>query len=120
MTLTTIVCIGLVTLTVAAQHPRAAQSLDRNLSPGVPIPCEVKPQVEQQYAVTGKVKLLLIWTGAREVGQARFARLQSLDGDGGLMLLVGTDPDRAPMRLNRWGYIAETTCNAERRSSRAS
>jgi hypothetical protein len=73
----------------------------------------VKTDVEQQYAVTGRVKLLLIWTGRREVGQARFARSESSDGARRLTLLVGTDPDLAPMRLNRWGYIAETTCNAE-------
>ena len=110
MTLTTSLCAGLVALVAAAQHLRAAELA--NPPRAVPAPCDVKADVEQHYTVTGRVKLLLIWTGRREVGQARFARAESSDGRR-LTLLVGTDPDRAPMRLNRWGYIAETTCNAE-------
>ena len=93
-------CLTLLAL-IAAAHPLGAKE------------CEVKNDVEQQYSVSGRVKLLWIWTGRREVGQARFARAESSDGTRRLTLLVGTDPDRAPMRLNRWGYIAETTCNAE-------
>jgi hypothetical protein len=113
MTLTTLLCSGLVTLGVAAHHLDGAPPTNRTPRHGIPLLCDAKVDVEQQYAVTGRVKMLLIWTGRREVGQARFARFESSEGAGGLTLLIGTDPDRAPMRLNRWGYIAETTCNAE-------
>ena len=115
MTLTTgrALCVTLVALGGATNHLRAAESPTANPPRPVRALCDVKADVEQQYTVTGRVKLLLIWTGRREVGQARFARSESSDGTRRLTLLVGTDPDRAPMRLNRWGYIAETTCNAE-------
>lgn len=113
MTLTTSLSIGLVGLVLAAHHILAAEPANTNSPRAVPALCDVKADVEQQYSVTGRVRLLLIWTGRREVGQARFARSESSDGSRRLTLLVGTDPDRAPMRLNRWGYIAETTCNAE-------
>lgn len=113
MTLTTLFCTGLVTVVVAGHHLNTTEPANRRPLPGVPAPCEVKVDLEQHYAVTGRVKLLVIWTGRHDVGQARFTRFDSSDGGGGLALLVGTDPDRAPMRLNRWGYIAETTCHAE-------
>ena len=113
MTLMTSLCTGLVTLVVTAHHFQGAASANRNSPYRVPALCDTKFDVEQQYAVTGRVKLLLIWTGRREVGQARFARFESSDGDRALRLVVGTDPERAPMRLNRWGYIDETTCHAE-------
>ena len=113
MTLTTVLCTGLVAVGVATHHLHEAEPANRNPPYAAPAPCDVRAEVEQQYAVTGRVKLLLIWTGRREVGQARFARAESSAGARHLALLIGTDPDRAPMRLNRWGYIAETTCNAE-------
>ena len=118
MTLTTgrSLCLALVALSGATHHLRAAESA--SVTPGRAVldaaRCDVTGgRIEHQYAVTGRVKLLLIWTGRREVGQARFARSEASEGTHHLTLLVGTDPDRAPMHLNRWGYIAETTCNAE-------
>ena len=118
MTLTTCrsLCLTVVTLIVATQHPDAAER--GTARPGATadrVPCGdvTAVGVEHQYTVTGRVKLLLIWTGRREVGQARFARSDTAAGTSRLALLVGTDPDRAPMGLNRWGYIAETTCDAE-------
>jgi hypothetical protein len=65
---------------------------------------------EWQYKVRGRVRPLLIWTGRHEVGEARLKRGQSSGGDQSLELLIGTDPERAPMHLNRWGYVAEATC----------
>lgn len=108
-------CLTLVALTVATPQLLAVDtalvSSPRRL-PDATI-CDVNgTDVEHQYAVSGRVKLLLVWTGRREVGEARFARNET-EGARRLSLLVGTDPDRAPMRLNRWGYIAETTCNAQ-------
>src|SRR5688572_11495228 len=69
-------------------------------------------RVARHYTVTGRVKLLLVWTGRRDVGAARFVRSDDGERSRRLELLVGTDPDRAPRRLNRWGYVAETSCAA--------
>lgn len=65
----------------------------------------------REYTVRGRVRPLLFWTGQREVGGAWFEVRESADGGRRLELLIGTDPDRAPMRINRWGYIAETVCD---------
>jgi hypothetical protein len=71
--------------------------------------------VDHHYAVSGRLRLLFFWTGRHDVGNARIARNDSPDGSQRLELLIGTDPERAPRQLNRWGYEAETVCgpNAE-------
>lgn len=69
---------------------------------------------EHHYVVSGRIRLLVFWTGRHDVGQARFDRAESPTGRARrLALRVGTDPERAPRRINRWGYIDETTCAAE-------
>jgi hypothetical protein len=73
--------------------------------------CSSRPgtAIERSYAVAGRIRLLFFWTSGREVGSARINWTGAPDGACGLELLIGTDPDRAPGRLNRWGYVAETT-----------
>jgi hypothetical protein len=66
--------------------------------------------VVRHYAVSGRARLLLFWTGRHEVGRARFAASEGPGGTRRLELLIGTDPERAPRHLNRWGYVAETVC----------
>jgi len=38
------------------------------------------------------------------------AALLAVSGDQQIDLLIGTDPERAPMHVNRWGYASELTC----------
>jgi hypothetical protein len=66
--------------------------------------------IERRYIVKARVRPLLFWTARREVGQAWF---RSRDAAGGrrMELLIGTDPARAPLQINRWGYIAEAACD---------
>src|SRR5262245_40802097 len=63
-----------------------------------------------RYAVYARVRPFLIWIGRRVVGGAEIGWQYGRGGSRRLDLLIGTDPDRTPMRVNRWGYIAETTC----------
>lgn len=62
---------------------------------------------ERHYAMTARVRPLLFWISFNAVGGATISWLQSANGDAGLELLVGSDPARAPMKINRWGYVAE-------------
>lgn len=107
---------------VLATHPGwhstalAIASAASDLPPGLVSAsggCQLSPsdRVERQYTVRGRVRPLLIWTARHEVGGARFVRSEG-DLARRLELVIGTDPHRAPMRLNRWGYIAETVCGA--------
>jgi len=93
-----------------------AEAGDRRTEAPAPLPtaaaiCEspVSRTVTLQYTVTGRARPLLAWTGRREVGEAWFVSREG--GEGRRQeLLIGTDPDRAPMRINRWGYVSETSC----------
>lgn len=64
---------------------------------------------EWHYDVVARVRLLFFWTGWKDVGEARIRRSES-DSARHLELLIGTDPERAPLQINRWGYIVETVC----------
>jgi hypothetical protein len=81
--------------------------------PGAPTVCPPAPAaqvVERRYIVRARIRPLLFWTSRREVGDARFLMTARDEPTRRFELLIGTDPDRAPLRLNRWGYIAETVC----------
>jgi len=70
------------------------------------------PGHEYHYVVTGRVRVLAFWLGRHDVGEARVTESTAPEGMRRLTLLVGTDPTYAPMQINRWGYLAETTCAA--------
>ena len=59
-----------------------------------------------RYRMAGRIRPLLFWMGKDDVGLARLV-WRGEAGARGLDFLVGTDPDRVPRRINRWGYIAE-------------
>ncbi len=63
---------------------------------------------EYRYTLTARVRpLLVFWITRPGVGSARIVRGEDATGARSYELLIGSDPDRAPMRLNRWGYVAE-------------
>jgi hypothetical protein len=62
---------------------------------------------EHHYRVLARVRPLLVWISRDDVGDARITRRNDGAGSMGLELLIGSDPARAPRRINRWGYLAE-------------
>jgi hypothetical protein len=59
------------------------------------------------YSIGARVRpLLVFWISRSGVGDAVFARRKG-PGEAGYSLLIGSDPDRAPRRINRWGYLDE-------------
>ncbi len=70
-------------------------------------------RAEHRYRMLGRVRPFLFWIGRDDIGGARVTWRETADGVG-YELLIGSDPDRAPRRINRWGYIGE-----ERRGSAA-
>lgn len=62
--------------------------------------------VERRYRANGRVRLLLFWAGRDNVGAARLRAETTADGSS-LALLAGSDPERAPNRLNQWIYLRE-------------
>ena len=62
--------------------------------------------VARSYRIIGKLHLALFTIGNDDVGSARISWRS--DGRGSsISLLVGSDPDHAPKRLNEWGYMRE-------------
>lgn len=65
------------------------------------------------YTVGARVRpLLVFWISRSGVGDAIVTR-RVAPGEADYALLIGSDPDRAPRRINRWGYIKEEIRGAE-------
>ncbi len=59
------------------------------------------------YSVAARIRpLLVFWVSRSGVGDAVVTR-QRAPGETRYSLLIGSDPERAPRRINRWGYIEE-------------
>ena len=59
------------------------------------------------YSVSARVRpLLLFWIRCNDVGDAVVTKRRGSD-QSGYTLLIGSDPERAPRGINRWGYIDE-------------
>jgi hypothetical protein len=65
------------------------------------------------YSITARVRpLLVFWLSRGGVGDAVVTRRHA-PGETRYSLLIGSDPDHAPRRINRWGYIEEDIRGAE-------
>jgi hypothetical protein len=62
---------------------------------------------EHKYRMLARVRPLLFWISKDNVGGARIDWRGADDGSFGIDILIGSDPDRAPRRINKWGFIAE-------------
>lgn len=72
-----------------------------------------------EYIMTGRVRLLLFWVGRDDVGGGTIRRGPA-PSDAELeviQLLVGSDPERAPRRINRWGLATEVVRHAPQSSA---
>ncbi len=63
---------------------------------------------EARYRMSAAVRpLLIFWIHAGDVGGARILWRADAAGRRGFELLIGSDPLRAPRRINRWGFERE-------------
>ena len=94
--------LALSPLAIVADAPRAESGLPEQL-PGVQVPI----LQEHHYTMSGRVRpLLAFWIGRDDVGSG-WIRWKRSDHTTAYELMIGSDPDRAPGRLNRWGYLVE-------------
>jgi hypothetical protein len=80
------------------------------LPPPAPVPARQAPPVvaEHHYRMAAKVRpLLLFWLGRDNVGGGKLVWRRGADDARAVELLIGSDPARAPWKVNRWGYINE-------------
>jgi hypothetical protein len=62
---------------------------------------------EHRYRLSAAIRPLFFWIGAGNVGGARIVWRQDGGERRGYELLLGSDPARAPRRINRWGWVRE-------------
>jgi hypothetical protein len=63
---------------------------------------------EARYRMSAAIRpLYVFWIRAANVGAGRILWRQSGDGRRGYELLIGSDPSRAPRKINRWGWERE-------------
>jgi len=62
--------------------------------------------VDRLYRIIGRVRFLVFWASADDVGGARIAWRGS-ERDSIVSLLIGSEPSRAPRQVNEWGYLRE-------------
>jgi len=67
------------------------------------------PAVQYNYVMTARVRLLLFWVGADDVGGGYIRRSVSAANPEVRMIevLFGSDPAKAPRRINHWGAATE-------------
>jgi hypothetical protein len=56
--------------------------------------------------MAGKIRVLLLWVGRDDVGSG-VIKWRSNGEERAIELLIGSDPNRAPSQLNKWGYLVE-------------
>jgi hypothetical protein len=80
------------------------------------VPASAQPSCERyHYSIAARIRpLLVFWIGRSGVGDAVATRRRA-PGDTTYSLLIGSDPERAPRRINRWGFIEEEIHGAEAR-----
>jgi hypothetical protein len=67
------------------------------------------------YTINARVRpLLVFWIAKSGVGDAVVTRHRG-PGEASYSLLIGSDPTRTPLHINRWGYIEEEIRGAEAR-----
>jgi hypothetical protein len=97
--------VATAALVLTANRPMAAPV--RSAGP-VPTRPAVAPLGIYRYSLNARLHWLFVSHTRRDVGSARVVRMLSPDDARDYELLIGSDPERTPMRINRWGYIAET------------
>ena len=111
---------GGVTLLVAALLSGSHEGAVSALAPGPSLPAAGVPapgvaEQRHHYVLSVRVRpLVVFWIGRSNIGDAILTRA-ALSQEARYSLLIGSDPDRAPRRINRWGYIEEEIRGAEAR-----
>jgi hypothetical protein len=75
--------------------------------PATDNPAAMRVKQEHRYRLSAAIRPLLFWVGAKNVGGARIVWREQEEGRRGYELLLGSDPARAPRKINRWGFVRE-------------
>jgi len=102
-----VACLAALAAGVAGSGP-APQSDVRTTKADRPELGTLPVVAEHRYRIAAKIRpLLLFWVGKDDVGGARIRWRKGDGGARGYDALIGSDPARAPRKINRWGFILE-------------
>jgi hypothetical protein len=105
--------IALGAVALSASLSAAPAPLPHGVLPSE-LPGSTLPVVhEHTYKMSGRVRILLLWIGRDDVGSGVIRWRGAEEADHAYELLIGSDPLRAPGKLNRWGYLAEGVQDGE-------
>lgn len=111
--LTTASVLGMACLAAAApvvlSDGRGADAPRRQTGqPASPTLGTIPVVAEHRYRIAAKIRpLLLFWIGKDDVGGARIRWRKGENDARGYEVLIGSDPARAPRKINRWGFVLE-------------
>jgi hypothetical protein len=98
--------ILLVLLLASAFGVAAPESASREVIPNEIPGIDLPVTREHTYKMAGRVRALLLWIGRDDVGSG-VIRWRGTGDDRAYELLIGSDPAKAPAKLNKWGFLAE-------------
>ncbi len=102
---------ALAVLAVAAVPPDDPGSVAPDEAEGAApaaAPADLPVVREARYKMSAGIRpLYVFWIRAGNVGAGRILWRQGGDGRRGYELLIGSDPRRAPRKINRWGWERE-------------
>jgi hypothetical protein len=93
---------------LAERDGAAAPDVPAGPGPGFEVADGTRVVREARYRMSAGIRpLLFFWIRAGNVGGARILWRDGEGGRRGYELLIGSDPRRAPRRINRWGWERE-------------
>ncbi len=98
---------GLLVMPLVASPPADAPQGPSSDEHTLPRPDELPVIAEYHYRLSGSARPFLFWITRDNVGSGRMTWRRSRNGTLAFELLMGSDPERAPFKANRWGYIRE-------------
>lgn len=98
-----VVCLILGSQTAHSEGPARIAS---PLAAGPLVAGDWQGRVDRQYMLSARVRPLLFWIRRENVGWAQITWRTGKDSQA-MEMVIGSDPERVPMRINRWGYIGE-------------
>ncbi len=97
-----------------AVSPSGGTRSERDTKKDAAEPASQLPAIrERAYQMNARVRPLLFWIRKNDVGDARITWRGGEGAGRGYEFLVGSDPLRAPRRINKWGFIREEMSAAE-------
>jgi hypothetical protein len=103
----TVLTAALLSLLSGAEGSAVSSHAPVRSLPAAGAPAAPDTTGRHHYMMSARVRpLLLFWFSRSNVGDAIVTRAATPD-EARYSLLIGSDPDRAPRRINRWGYIEE-------------